>query len=100
MQYNKLVRDTIPEIIKSQGKTPVIHTANEQEYWEKLKEKFQEEVGEFLDAESEEEMADVFEVITALLEHQGWGIEHIIEIQKKKREERGGFNNKIILDEV
>jgi predicted house-cleaning noncanonical NTP pyrophosphatase (MazG superfamily) len=100
MKYNKLVRDKIPEIIKEKDKVPIIHIADEKEYWDKLKTKLKEEADEFTQDSNKEEMADIFEVITAINSFKGWTIEEIVEVQKKKREERGGFENKIILDEV
>lgn len=94
------MRDGIPERITQNGEIPVTHIASEKEYNEKLKEKLQEEVGEWLEVESAEEMADVFEVITAILAQKNWTIEQIIDIQNKKRQERGGFTQKIILETV
>jgi predicted house-cleaning noncanonical NTP pyrophosphatase (MazG superfamily) len=100
MRYNKLVRDKIIAIIEVRGEHPSYHIATEAEYAQKLKEKLQEEVAEFMEAESKEEMADIFEVITAILTDKQWTLEEIVEVQKKKRKERGGFEKKIILEEA
>ena len=99
MKYDKLVRDKIPEIIKSKGGVPVIHIADDNEYWQKLKEKLQEEVKEFLEAESVEEMADVLEVIEAVINFKGFDKDELENVRNNKAEERGKFNKKVILEE-
>lgn len=99
MKYDKLVRDRIPEIIRSKGVEPVIHSAGEEEYWQKLKEKLTEEVDEFKEAENLEEMADVLEVIEAIKQFKDFKTEELEELRGKKKEERGGFEKRIILEE-
>lgn len=99
MKYNKLVRDKIPEIIRSRGETPVTHIADDEEYWLKLKEKLQEEVNEFLEAESIEEMADILEVIDAILDFKKFDKEELQKVKSDKLNARGGFKNKTILEE-
>lgn len=97
MEYNKLVRDKIPDIIKKNGGNPVTHIADDEEYWMKLREKLEEETGEFLASDKIEEVADILEVLDAICEYKGIDKNKILEIKDKKRAERGGFKNKIIL---
>lgn len=99
MKYNKLVRDKIPEIIIKKGEECKTRIADDNEYWQKLKEKLQEEIEEFQKDESIEEIADIFEVLEAIAEYKKFDPEKIDRIKIKKAEERGRFLNRIILDE-
>lgn len=98
MKYNKLVRDKIPEHIKSKGGILIIHIANDKEYWEKLKEKLQEEIKEFSESETIEEMADIQEVINAICSYKKFGKKKLEAARKKKARERGVFKKRIILE--
>ena len=100
MKYDKLVRDRIPEIIAQKGQEAKTHIAGDREYREKLMEKLQEEVGEFLKSGEREEIADILEVIDAICEDQGFSMDRIKEVKQKKFKERGGFKEKIILEEA
>jgi predicted house-cleaning noncanonical NTP pyrophosphatase (MazG superfamily) len=98
-KYNKLIRDKIPEIIIAAGAKPITHIADDEEYWEKLQAKLLEEANEFIEDNNMEEIADVLEVIDAICKYKGYSKEEIIKIQTTKRDKRGGFDKKIILDE-
>lgn len=99
MLYNKLVRDKIPEYIKSKGGNAVFHIAAEQEYQIKLKEKLLEEANEFLNDENIEELADLLEVIDAIILYKGFDRNELDQVKLAKAEKKGKFNDRIILDE-
>lgn len=92
----KLVRDKIPAIIKTQGINSINHIASEEEYEDALMNKLREEVEEFIENPCEEEIADILEVIYAILDQKKYDFDHIEKIRKKKAEERGKFKQKII----
>jgi predicted house-cleaning noncanonical NTP pyrophosphatase (MazG superfamily) len=100
MKFEKLVRDKIPEIIESKGETAITHIAEESEYKKKLREKLDEEIAEFDKNPSSEELADIEEVLHALAKVHDIGWDRVKEVQKKKAKERGGFTERIILDET
>ncbi|TSC82742.1 MAG: hypothetical protein G01um101420_100 [Parcubacteria group bacterium Gr01-1014_20] len=100
MKYNKLVRDKIPDIIKTKGGDSKTHLATLEEYLSKLGDKLREEVEEFLKDKNPEELADILEVIKAFANLQSLTLADIEKIRAKKAEERGGFEKRIILEET
>lgn len=99
MKYNKLVRDKIPELISSKGENFKFHIADDKEFEDRLYEKLIEEANEFKKDPNIEELADIFEVLKSIFDLKGWKYEDIFKLQSQKREERGGFEKRIILDE-
>lgn len=100
MKYSKLIRDKIPKIIKKKGTFLITHIASDNEYRQKLREKLQEEVDEFMKDGNAEELADILEVIYAICDFQKINKNKLELLRKKKVKERGGFKEKVILDET
>lgn len=98
--YNKLVRDKIPEIIKESGKECDIEIAHKEERYALLENKLKEEVNEFLADKNLEELADVMEVLFGLADSLGHSEEDLINARNKKKDERGGFKEGIVLKAV
>lgn len=98
--YNKLVRDKIPELIESEGQTCKTRVLRDEEYLKELRTKLQEEVQEYLDSGDLEEIADVLEVLDGLAVAQGSSVSEVVDLQKLKRKERGGFSERIFLESV
>ncbi|MBU3202215.1 nucleoside triphosphate pyrophosphohydrolase [Clostridium estertheticum] len=98
--YNKLVRDKIPEIINASGKNFDIHYAKKAEVLPLLETKLNEEVSEYLEAKNLEELADVMEVLFGLANALGYSEENLINKRNEKKEERGGFEKGLVLENV
>ncbi|WP_214072576.1 nucleoside triphosphate pyrophosphohydrolase [Mucilaginibacter sp. dw_454] len=96
----KLVRDNIPEIISRSGKIPLFHLANEHEIRQLLNEKLLEEVNEFLSAPSEEELADIYEILDAIVGEYNYDSKSISAIKEEKAKTNGSFNKKLILEGI
>jgi predicted house-cleaning noncanonical NTP pyrophosphatase (MazG superfamily) len=94
IEYHKLVRDRIPEIIRQDGRECATEIMAEEEHRQALLEKLLEEAQEAAAVGLEklvEELADLYEVIDALLAAYGIKREAVMAKQVRKRAERGGW---------
>ena len=102
--YNKLVRDRIPEIIREHGGLPKVRELNKLDFFKALKDKLLEESTELFSAESEEdlanEIADVLEVLDAIIIEVGLNMADVLAKKQAKKDERGGFEKKLFLESV
>ncbi len=99
-EYNKLVRDKIPEIIRADGKECEIRVAEGKEKYELLEKKLMEEVNEFLEDKNLEELTDVMEVLFGLAREIGYSEEDLIMKREEKKMECGGFNDGVVLEKI
>ncbi len=91
------MRDLIPNVIHESGKEAQYQILDEDLYQKKLNEKLIEECQEWVDSESIEELADILEVLKTIANAKGIAWYEIEEICAKKKEERGGFDQRILL---
>ncbi len=97
----KLVRDNISAIMKAEGILLQETALNHEEFIHFLKEKLLEEALEVQKSTSTpeflEEMADVFEVLHALIKSSGFTLQDVEDIRLKKFRHKGGFDSKTYL---
>lgn len=98
--YHKLVRDRIPEIIEKDGKQCVCSILSEEDYIRLLDQKLDEELKEYQESKSMEELADLLEVIRSVALARGSSIEEVEQIRTEKAEKRGSFDKRILLEKV
>jgi len=98
--YRKLVRDKIPEIIEKDGKQCVCSILSDEDYLLMLDQKLSEELQEYQESKSMEELADLLEVMHAVMLARGSSMDEVEQIRIKKDEKRGGFKKRILLDSV
>lgn len=100
IHYNKLVRDRIPEIIESSGKTYTTEILSLEDYLRLLDAKLDEELAEYHKDQNIEELADLLEVIRAVVIARGYSLEDLERVRTEKAAKRGGFEKRILLKEV
>lgn len=99
--YNKLIRDRIPEIIEADGHHAVTRVLEGQDYRAALLAKLVEEAREAEHASADElpgELADVWEVLQALLSTLPMTYQELETVAAIKRGTRGGFDRGIFLE--
>lgn len=100
IRYDKLVRDKIPQIIEASGRRCRYSYLSREDYLTGLDEKLNEELAEYQESKSLEELADLLEVIRAVAVARGNSIEEVEAIRRDKAEKRGRFEKRILLTEV
>lgn len=111
--YNKLVRDKMIEIYKHDVENKIsasdyrVRYMDREETLSRLKDKLLEEAQEVFDAYGKEdkthlkeEIADVIEVIDAILYHNDISLEEVLALRDAKKEKKGGFEKGIFLESI
>ena len=96
----KLVRDKIPQVIAATGETCVTEVLSRDAYMEALDAKLGEELAEYQESKSLEELADLLEVMQATVLARGYTLEELERVRAEKAAKRGGFAKRLLLEEV
>jgi predicted house-cleaning noncanonical NTP pyrophosphatase (MazG superfamily) len=100
IEYRKLIRDKVPDILEAEGVKATYHKADHDEFEIELLEKLREEVIEFKNAKSIDELVDLLETLDTVIAFYEWKQEDIITLKNEKRAEKGGYSKQLILDKT
>ena len=99
--YNKLVRDKIPvEINNVKVRKANYRVLNDNEYLQELHKKLFEEAHEFIEEHSVEELADLIEVIEAIMKEKNILHKDVEIARERKNKKKGSFKDKVYLINV
>lgn len=99
-EYNKLVRDRIPAIIRETSGVPRVRELSAEEFQRALDEKLREEVAEYLADHNPQELCDILEVLYAAAVLAGLSPEELERMRAEKAAQRGGFARRLFLETV
>ena len=100
IEYDKLIRDKIPEIIEQSGKKCIVEVMDNDTYIEYLDQKLNEELAEYHQDKSIEELADLLEVMYAVVVARGYSVEELERKRLDKAEKCGAFEKRLLLKSV
>jgi len=92
----KLVRDRVPELAPISDEN-LRCAKDDREFLLLLRLKLTEEVGEFLESERVEELADVLEVVEALCGVLGSEPSDLLRVKTSKKDRLGGFERRFVI---
>ena len=97
VKYNKAIRDKIPEIIKNSGNNCNVKKLTDDEFLIEIEAKLREELEEYFQSKSVEELADIIEVVNRISVLRGVSEEELEKIRERKSTERGKFDENLFL---
>ena len=100
IEFDKLIRDKIPEIIEKSGKKCIVEEIDSETYIQYLDQKLNEELAEYQADKSLEELADLLEVMYAVVTARGYSVEELERLRMEKAEKRGSFEKRLRLKGV
>ncbi|MDD4690756.1 MAG: nucleoside triphosphate pyrophosphohydrolase [Eubacterium aggregans] len=99
-QYNQLVRDRIPEIIKESGRRCEFKVLSNSEMRTALTEKLLEKANIFSKKPSEDELSDIYELLGAITENFEFEPMHIDYLKLQNKEHKGSYSGRVFLISV
>ena len=97
IEFNKAIRDKIPEIIQKDGHTCNVQSLSDEKFIIEIEKKLSEEVTEYQNDKNPEELADILEVVYRIAQLQGISKEELEKIRIKKLQDSGGFDKNLFL---
>ena len=97
MEFNKAIRDKIPEIIQKDGHTCNVQSLSDEKFIIEIEKKLSEEVTEYQNDKNPEELADILELIYRIAQLKGISKQELEQIRIKKLQDRGGFDKNLFL---
>ena len=99
--HDKLIRDRIPEIMDEAGVRFEVESLDDAAFERALRAKVAEEAGEAARASGRDdlalELADLVEVLRALMAATGLEPDEVERLRERRRTERGGFERRLWL---